>query len=339
MDNGTRECQCADDYGSNDDCRPFNEILVGSFPDEEFGAALVAADFDCDGIDDLAVGAPGAALPDNDGGTIASAGAVYIFRSHGELLGDEAPQILRQGAFEVGGAPESGDRFGQTLVVGNFNGARRVANDYSCYDLVVAAPGEDEGAGQLQLFEGGPSGLGFGGPTFTLDDLFGGSADPDDRFGFALTAGDFNRDGFDELVIGAPGDLSGGSVWVIPGSSLGLVFDDVQKIQQGGDFDGFDEVGDDFGYALSWTYVYPPMGFGIWPILAVGVPGEDGDAGRLQLFRAHPPLEGSTVIPFADFATFDQIAILGDRVSGDRFGSVLMPVRSFVKRPWEIITP
>jgi hypothetical protein len=339
MDNGTRECQCAIEFDPNDDCRPFDEILIGGFPDEEFGAALVAADFDCDGIDDLAMGAPGAALPDNEGGMIASAGATYVFRSHGELLGDEVPLLLRQGAFEVGGTPELGDRFGQTLVAGNFDGARRVSNDYSCYDLVVAAPGEDDGAGQLQLFEGGPLGLGFGGPIFTLDDLFGGSADPNDQFGFALTAGDFNGDRFDDLVIGAPGDLSGGSIWVIPGSSSGLLFDEVQKIQQGGEFDGFDEVGDDFGHALSWTYVFPPMGGGIWPILAVGVPGEDGDAGRLHLFRAHPPFEGSPVIPIADFATFDQSAILGDRVSGDRFGSVLMPVRSFATPPWEIIAP
>lgn len=215
-----------------------------------------------------------------------------------------------------------------------------MSNDYSCYDLVVAAPGEDDGAGQLQLFEGGPLGIGFGGPVFTLDDLFGGSADPGDRFGFALTAGDFDRNGFDDLAVGAPGDLSGGSVWVIPGSDSGLLFDDVRKIQQGGEFDGYDEVGDEFGYALSWTYVYPPEGVsGIWPILAVGVPGEDGDAGRLQLFRAHPPLPDTYVIRFNDFATFDQGAILGDRVSGDRFGSVLMPVRSFATRPWQIILP
>jgi hypothetical protein len=71
-----------------------------------------------------------------------------------------------------------------------------------------------------------------------------------------------------------------------------------------------------------------PVG-GVWPILGVGVPGEDDDSGRLQLFRAHPSLEDSFAIPFADFATIDQSAILGDRVVGDRFGSVLMPTRVF----------
>jgi hypothetical protein len=53
MYEGIRECQCDGLDDPNGDCRAFDEILTGSFPDEEFGAALVAADFDCDGIDDL----------------------------------------------------------------------------------------------------------------------------------------------------------------------------------------------------------------------------------------------------------------------------------------------
>lgn len=51
---GTRECQCVND---NSSCAAWSEVLEGGFPSEEFGATLAAGDLDCDGFDDLIVGA------------------------------------------------------------------------------------------------------------------------------------------------------------------------------------------------------------------------------------------------------------------------------------------
>ncbi|EDM77067.1 hypothetical protein PPSIR1_19529 [Plesiocystis pacifica SIR-1] len=165
---------------------------------------------------------------------------------------------MRQGSFEIGGEPEESDRFGQALVFGNFNGARRESEidayaDRSCYDLVVAAPKEDEGAGEIQLFRGSPQGLSYGGPVLHLDEL-GLSSDPGDGFGVALSAGDLDQDGFDDLIIGAPGDAVGGTVVVIPGSELGLNLERAAVLKQGeAGFGGVDERGDQFGFAVSWT--------------------------------------------------------------------------------------
>lgn len=168
---GDRECQC-NDFGlsGNSGCLPFTATLQGVFPAEEFGAALAVADFDCDGRDDLAVGAPGATLP-GMGFEVPEAGAVYVYFANGAGIDPATALDLRQGQFEVGGEPESGDRFGAVLGVGDFDGSRRASTDRTCFDLVVAAPGEDEGAGQIQVFYGSPAGLEFGGPVVRLDDV------------------------------------------------------------------------------------------------------------------------------------------------------------------------
>lgn len=218
---GDRECQCLDvGGGGNSNCLPFTTTMQGIFPDEEFGAALAVADFDCDGLDDLAVGAPGATLPAM-GFDLPQSGAVYVYFADDDGLNPAAPMDIRQGQFEVGGEPEVGDRFGSVLGVGNFDGSRRMGNGRSCFDLVIATPDEDDGAGEIQIFAGGPGGLDFGGPILDLDDILDASADPGDRFGASVVAGDFDSDGFDDLAIGAPGDGIGGSVTILPRHAYG----------------------------------------------------------------------------------------------------------------------
>ncbi len=331
---GVRECQCALEGPGNIDCNPWEGVLAGSFADEEFGASLATGDLDCDGAEDLAVGAPGAALPMDGPSTIPGAGAVYVYRASDGVFGSVAPTVLRQGAFEVGGNPEEEERFGHALVFGNFNGARRLSNDRSCYDLVVSAPGEDEGAGEIQLFEGSPNGLVFGGLVIQLADLFDLSSDPGDHFGYSLSAGDLNRDGFDDLIVGAPGDGLGGSVSVIPGSPAGLVLEAATVLRQGGGLAGADEPGDQYGFALSWTNLF---GGGKVParVVVVGVPGENDGRGEIRLYRTTDSSLGFNPLVFTDLVALSQDDILGDSAPGDRFGSVLMPVRSFPQRQFQ----
>jgi hypothetical protein len=137
----------------------------------------VAAGFNNDGVADLAVGV----LGEND-----VAGAVNVLYGAGGGLSGTGAQVF----FQVGGTPESGDRFGSALAAGDFNGD-------SFADLGAGAPWEDVGsvgqAGAVSVLPGSAGGLTTtGGRLFTQ---VGGTAETDDQFGAQLAAGDFNTTG------------------------------------------------------------------------------------------------------------------------------------------------
>jgi hypothetical protein len=100
---------------------------------DAFGASLAAADFDDDGDDELAIGAPGDdRLFQNEPEPLDKAGVVRIAQL--SPVGNYA-QALTQFIEEVPGAPAGNDQFGYTLLAGDFdrkNGA----------DLAVGIPGD-----------------------------------------------------------------------------------------------------------------------------------------------------------------------------------------------------
>ena len=115
-------------------------IPVGQSHDgDEFGAAMVAADLDLDGKDELIVGAPGD-IVDGD-----RAGGVFIFKSNGTEM--NAWRRLRQVDGGLG-AEEDGDEYGAAVAVAF------VDTDHYL-DVLVGAPGEDIGSGSSKKVDAG----------------------------------------------------------------------------------------------------------------------------------------------------------------------------------------
>ncbi len=111
----------------------------------------VRADFNGDGRDDLAVGAP-----NEDIGSIESAGGVNVLYGGAGGLSATGNQFWRQNSPGVLGASEAFESFGYALAAGDFNGD---GSD----DLAVGVPIEGVGgvgnAGAVNVLYGGAGGL------------------------------------------------------------------------------------------------------------------------------------------------------------------------------------
>ncbi len=212
----------------------------------EFGYALAAGDFNGDGYDDLAIGAP-----DEDVGAEPQSGAVRVLNGSSSGLTATGIQIWHELSFS---SNRHFRNFGRTLAAGDFNGDAFV-------DLAIGAPstmlGEANFAGGVQVIYGTPMGLTGDQSQWWDQDSpnIPGAPEENDFFGDALTAGDFDGDGFADLAIGVPGEDLGqvedaGGVQVLYGSSDRLTATGNQWWDQGSNIEGQVEAGDGFGQAL-----------------------------------------------------------------------------------------
>jgi hypothetical protein len=97
-----------------------------------------------------------------------------------------------------------------------------------------------------------------------------------DFFGFSLAVGDFQNDGYADLVVGVPYEdrnfTDQGAVHVIPGSASGLTATGSQFwTEDSPGIDGTGEPGDHFG----WSLAAGQFGYDAADDLAIGVPFED----------------------------------------------------------------
>jgi hypothetical protein len=190
---------------------------------ERFGEALAAGDFNGDGRDDLAVGAPTHVVAPKG-----PCGAVNVLYGAAGGLSAAGNQLWTE---ETPGIAEECDvqaRFGLALVAADFNGDRKA-------DLAIGAPWESllpgsqhPSKGAVHVLKGSANRLTATGSQFWTQDSPGipDTAEVGDQFGSSLGAGDYNNDGKYELVIGVPREKIGtlalsGIVHVLKGSATG----------------------------------------------------------------------------------------------------------------------
>jgi len=262
---------------------------------DHFGAALATGDFDGDGFADLAIG-----VPDEEVGSIADAGQVIVvYGSAGGLgRGARAPLGIYQDVSGVLDTAEEGDRFGAAVAAGDFNG-----DGYD--DLAVGVPGEswEDGTGisiphcgAVQVFLGTAAGIVAAIDSFWFMEDTGLSSNRlDSALGSALASCDRFHDGYDDLIIGVPGEdylfiEQSGAVIEMHGSSAGL--DETTSGYWGGASTD-PAVGDRFGSAIACDRLTQS----IFPEVVVGAPyanATGADSGLLRLILANDELTITT---------------------------------------------
>jgi len=234
---------------------------IGGNPEEGdfFGFSLAIGDFDGNGHDDLAVGAPGESIGSTDG-----AGLVHVIYAADDPTGLTA--VGNQGWFQGGvydgvalpGLSEESDHFGIVMVAGDFDGNGKD-------DLVLGVPNENIGelndVGLIQVLYGAEngSGLSLAGYQAFSQGFLGllGSGEASDEFGGVLAVGDFDGNGKDDLAVGVPDEdfaaTRDGVVQVIYGKDDGSGLSTLgnQLWSEGGDIVGSPEDSDNFGSALT----------------------------------------------------------------------------------------
>ncbi|MFJ6908250.1 trypsin-like serine protease [Streptomyces griseoluteus] len=270
-------------------------------------------DFNCDGVEDIAVADPEASV-----GGDAKAGLVRIVYG-----GGKGTTEVNQDLDWVSGGSEPNDGFGTAIATVDYD-------EDGCTDLVVGTPGEDLGtatdAGMVDVLHGAAGGIGTGATKDThfqqgagTGSLLASTAETGDVMGQALAAGN-TAAGEPYIVIGNPGEDLGtvanaGSVFYVHGTT-NIAFDQDSTGVPGGV-----EADDRFGSVVAADPNF----------IAVGAPndaiGGDKDAGNVVVLSHTLNSEGRPTGRFGLDQDLDTVA--GGAEAGDLFGSsiALTPYR------------
>ena len=227
---------------------------------DHFGRSLAAGYFNGDDYCDLAVGVPG----EEPGDAYTDSGAVHVLYASASGFSPFASEWLwSRHDDDVAGEIQEDAFFGRVLTAGDFNGD-------GLDDLAIGTPYDDVSgnidAGSVHVMYGGnSSGLSDRGDRVWYQGGYINTAvEPNDRFGWALAAGDVDNDGYDDLVIGTPYEdirsvVDAGMIQVFYGDSGGIPQQPrYQNFHQDTDNLRNDvEVDDRFGAAVAILHATP----------------------------------------------------------------------------------
>ena len=266
-----------------------------------------AGDFDGDDIVEIVISSPK---------TNCGKGAVYVVTAAGALT------TWSRDTSGVLGATACDYLFGTSLAVGDFDG-----DGYD--DLAISAPGADDArptaSGSVNVLYGSTTGL-----TATGDQLWSlntsgvdGKSSDGDHFGDTMSTGDFNCDGYADLVIGSPQKIDDtvlGTVNVLYGSSGGLTSTNNLVLTGNGQYGTALAVGNfngDQASSLDCDDLVIAA-----PYIVVGTPT---NAGNIERFDG-----GTSGLPSTATQTIDQdlTGVLGTAEINDYFGLRLAAVKA-----------
>ncbi|MBZ6112174.1 MULTISPECIES: trypsin-like serine protease [Streptomyces] len=285
---------------------------LGSWVASKVGAGRIT-DFNCDGVEDIAVADPLATV-----GGDAKAGLVRIVYGGGRGTAE-----ISQDLDWVPGGSEPDDQFGAALATVDYD-------EDGCTDLVVGTPRENLGsatdAGMVDILHGGRDGLGTSATKFTHFEqakgngsLSASTPETGDLMGASLAAGT-TAAGKPFVVIGTPGEslgslaAAGEAFYVHDGTNVTLH-------QDRADTPGTAEAGDRFSESVAADANH----------IAIGVPGEaigtDAEAGGVTVYSHALNAEKRPTPLFGMDQDLDTVS--GGSEPGDLFGAsvALAPYR------------
>ena len=253
-----------------------NAKLVGENANDCAGVSAAAGHLDGDSFDDLLIGASG----EDAGGSYA--GAVYLVRGpvSGTMdLSLADAKLVGEGA---------GDYAGASVAVGDVDGD-------SIEDLLIGAYNESaggSGAGVAYLVLGPLSGT----KDLSLADAVLVGEEAGDGAGYSVAAGDLDGDGFEDFLVGAMGNDTGGSSagagYLVLGPITGMLDLSLADAKLVGE-----EAGDGAGISVAAGDLNGD-GFSDFLVGAVNADAGGSNAGAAYLVLG--PVSGTTDLSLAD---------------------------------------
>mgnify|MGYP001559265909 CR=1 FL=1 len=272
----------------------FGTLKASTGSGAETGYSVSSGDINGDGTPDIIIGSPNTRAGDEDKN---KGGKVYCL--YGKNKMNDALSVNDSELILYNKSSSEKDWLGHTITAGDINGD-------GISDLLIGAPFMGEKSGAVFVIFG-RDGISGEKDITEIADISIYGANKGDMAGYSIAIGDINKDGFADIIIGAPGSDKGrGEVYVISGGKslegeINLRDSYVLKIagKEGSDRGFFvfneksEQRGDSFGYAVASCDINSD---GISDVI-IGAPGADGnnnkdDSGEIYVVYGKGGLKG-----------------------------------------------